>query len=349
MCFLLALVFFSHRHFPYDRKWQLLTGLALALGAWAIPSAAIGWCCLAAAIVLRCRERSFIPLLFVFTSAIVLSILFYSPVLLSSYRSVLFGNKYIGAQSLGWLAFGWPNMFLETIRDWTVGVPIPVAIVMVVGFFVYSLRSCGARSLLRREFTFAIVIGCVGFLILRRVAPPARVWSFVLPVVVIASCEGIRLTIDSFIPGRRLPNRIVLAVYTFISFSLWYSLHRQDVLRTVNPAFDVEILIESANDSLQQGKRVMTWGPTGNALLYFLSRDHRIVPDMLDGSRLRPNQDAVFYCNKRTGQTVDHLLGRWGITNRQPERAVLFFETDGYVVYQIRGEPTDTIVDQSKH
>jgi len=287
-CFLLALVFCANHRFQEDLRLRILTGIVLALGAWAIPTAAIGWCCVAAAIVLRDLRRGWAFLPGVFIPAVMLSICFYLPVILSPYRDVLFGNKYVASQSLGWLAYGWPQMVKLTVNDWVTGVPLFVLAILLVGlvYHVWNLRKTPAIA--GSDLLVATILGCMMFLALRRVAPPARVWSFVLPIVVIAECEGIRLMTQSIVPGKLWTRRVAFGIYAVIMSSLSYSMHGSDVLKTMNPAFDAETLISSVNDTLNDGKRVIAWGPTANALSYFLYRDHGISPEEFDGGRLLP-------------------------------------------------------------
>ena len=122
--------------------------------------------------------------------AAILTLLFYTPILIYSGPQKLFENGFVAP-------LPWPDLletlahrFGETWSEWTFRIPLYLAILLAAGF-ILSLVFQRRLSTIRFPVQGAAILWIVVLILVQRPNAWAKVWLFLLPLMLIWSCAGI--------------------------------------------------------------------------------------------------------------------------------------------------------------
>ncbi len=151
-----------------------------------------------------------------------LTLLFYLPILLVSGPAALLGNRFV--QSLSWLNFtgNLPVRAADTWATWTNSWPLGLVFCFAAGLLL-SVVGHSRFSRFRVHLLLPAVLGIGGVLVLQRVSPLARIWSFLLPICLLLAAAGwiggVRILLTP--PGiRRWQAPVYLSAILLLSGSL---------------------------------------------------------------------------------------------------------------------------------
>jgi hypothetical protein len=143
------------------------------------------------------------PVLAAFAGAGALAIaaLLYLPIVVLNGPSAVLANEFVS--SAGWSAFatGLGTMVLGLAAQWTRDLPLPVALLAALGLAVSTAaRPRGpGRRLPLAPLTLSVVLG---LLVMQRLLPPPRVWTWLLPFVAICVGAGWHMLVSAVLNAR---------------------------------------------------------------------------------------------------------------------------------------------------
>jgi uncharacterized membrane protein len=194
LCFILADRLRQNNHL---RDWLLFT-LVSVLGFFTIPVmlyaylGVMGW--LVGSYWLRDtppqqRKSFLLSLVLSGLSATLLTLLLYSPILLTSGWSALSANAFV--ESTGWPQFlgKLPGFLGEVWATWVRDFPPPTSLLVAAGVLISLI--CHKRFAQYKVWLgLPLVIGCGLVLLVQRAIPYSRVWLFLQPFIFILAAAG---------------------------------------------------------------------------------------------------------------------------------------------------------------
>ena len=159
-----------------------LRALALALGAWTVPTmlyAATAW-----ALWLIATRRAWRHVALVAFAGGSLAFVLYLPILIISGLDSIIANGTTLSVPYPVLFRELPQTFVDLARHWSYSFTAPVAVALAVVAAIATVR--GNASALA-----STLVACAVLLLVLRKVPFARVWIFVLPLVLIAAASVI--------------------------------------------------------------------------------------------------------------------------------------------------------------
>ena len=238
-----------------------LRALALALGAWTIPTmlyAAAGW-----ALWMAVTQRAWRRIAFVAFAGGALTFLLYLPIFIISGLDSIVANGTTLSVPYPVLFRELPPTFVELAKNWSYSFTVPVAIVLAIAA-LYAMIRGNAPALACTLAAIAILL-----LVLRKV-PFARVWVFVMPLFLIAAA--------SVIAKVRIPAPLlVVATVAFAANAVRVTARDAYV---EDPAMRDAAQIAKSIEGLPPGARVLVTTPLDSA--YALYVPERIVQDRFD-------------------------------------------------------------------
>ncbi len=162
----------------------------------------------------------YICLLISALSTALLALLLYMPIFLRSGFQLVFENSTVS--TLARTDF-WPTMLsrMEEIwTEWTGGVP-PVLIWLLVCGFLLSLIFEGNKIRRRFPLQWAVLLSIVIIMLARRPNTPARIWVFLVPVILIWGSAGLITLADKIsqflLKGKLLSSLVTGLVLIFLA------------------------------------------------------------------------------------------------------------------------------------
>jgi 4-amino-4-deoxy-L-arabinose transferase-like glycosyltransferase len=270
---------------------------------------------------------------------LVLSGIYYSPIIYSSGLRSIIGNDV--TEALAWSEF--TQSVLPRIRntwaEWNRALPSIVSYIAMIGlvasFFVPKLPKNRRVPLI---LAGAIWIGTA--LLIQRVAPWPRIWIFLLPFFVVLISAGIIGLLETIL--RKIPRSEYLMgtlVGIFVALPLILGMIRN------YPQFDqklhskgvVEAVAEFLEQDLGSNDVVVVTSPDTIVLKYYLSR-LGIPKEATELSKEKDFQRAVVVVNRGYGQTLNYVLERRSFQDDVDlETAEEIYKSNRFTLYQLRG------------
>jgi hypothetical protein len=198
---LIALPLAIHARSRSNYASAFTAGIVAAFGFWTLPTMLYpfaGICVWWLASDLCGRPRSLLMLsacrLIVFAGTVVIvSLVLYSPIILTRGLHALTGNEYVVALPLRSFLAGLPEMArgvrMQFFRDIPTIGAIPIGAAMVIGAFS-QIRGGGDVPIL-----FSIAFTAIIVVVAQRVTPFVRVWIFAWPLCYLAAAMGLNLAL----------------------------------------------------------------------------------------------------------------------------------------------------------
>jgi Dolichyl-phosphate-mannose-protein mannosyltransferase len=171
----------------------LLAALVAAVGAYALPTMLYGVAVAAMWFGLEARRArlSRIKPGHVAVSGLLLGLVVlvaYLPVILVSGPDKLVANRFVTPLTPNELITELPQSLARTWGFWNRDVPVPITLLLVVGFALGTVAEARKR---RVPLGIVAAVVCLGLVLVQRVAPFERVWLFVLPLYFLIAGEGL--------------------------------------------------------------------------------------------------------------------------------------------------------------
>ena len=119
-----------------------------------------------------------------------LTLILYTPILIYTGPQKLFANGFVAPLPWGDLADTWRARLTDTWTEWTGGVPLAVIIVLAAGW-ILSLVFHRKLSANRLPLQLAAILAIAILLFVQRPNPWAKVWVFLLPLMLMWAAAGI--------------------------------------------------------------------------------------------------------------------------------------------------------------
>jgi uncharacterized membrane protein len=285
--------------------------------------------------------RSFFGYLIVsLVAVVILSGIFYSPIIASSGLESIIGNSVVEALSWGDFTQSIPVRVRNTWAEWNRDLPNWVSVVSMIGLgasFIVPKHAQRQRILL----TLAGIIGIGALLLIQRVAPWPRIWIFLLPLFVIWISTGIIGIIELLL--AKIPRGdtilvvmvgIMIAVPLIFGFMRSYFQYEQKL--PSNGA--VEQMAIYLQGELNPKDVVVVTSPDSIVLRYYLRRLG--IPDEV--TNLKKGKSftrAVVVVNKAYGQDLPYVLDRRSfLDDVDLQSAQEIHSTILFTIYQLYGE-----------
>jgi uncharacterized membrane protein len=285
--------------------------------------------------------RSFFGYLIVsLVAVVILSGIFYSPIIASSGLESIIGNSVVEALSWGDFTQSIPVRVRNTWAEWNRDLPNWVSVVSMIGLgasFIVPKHAQRQRILL----TLAGIIGIGALLLIQRVAPWPRIWIFLLPLFVIWISTGIIGIIELLL--AKIPRGdtilvvmvgIMIAVPLIFGFMRSYFQYEQKL--PSNGA--VEQMAIYLQGELNPKDVVVVTSPDSIVLRYYLRRLG--IPDEV--TNLKKGKSftrAVVVVNKAYGQDLPYVLDRRSfLDDVDLQSAQEIHSTKRFTLYQLYGE-----------
>jgi hypothetical protein len=120
----------------------------------------------------------------------ILTVMLYTPTLIYTSPQMIFANGFVAPLPWSDIPDTWHARLIDTWSEWTDGVPLPVTVILCAGW-VLSLIFHRKLSPVRIPLQLASFWGIATLLIVQRSNAWARVWVFLLPLMLIWASAGI--------------------------------------------------------------------------------------------------------------------------------------------------------------
>jgi hypothetical protein len=272
-------------------------------------------------------------------SILVLSGVFYSPIIYSSGLNSIIGNDVI--EGLSWSEF--TQSVLPRIRntwsEWNRDLPGIVSIIALVGlaasFFVPKLPRNRRVPLILAGFLW---IGTA--LVLQRVAPWPRIWIFLLPFFAIWISAGIVGLFEVLFQNSKQQDKLIgLLVGLLVIIPLVLGLLRS------YPQYDqklhakgaVEEVADFLNHDLGSKDVVVVTSPDTIVLKFYLRR-LGISKEASELTKGKDFQRAIVVVNRGHGQTLDYVLEKRSfLDDVDLNSAEEIYNSNRFTLYQLVG------------
>jgi hypothetical protein len=198
----------------------------------------------------------------------------------------LFRNKFVAP--LDWPNFSsaFPGSVAATWFDWHRNMPAAMGWALSLGFAAFVI---GAAVLRRRRALFGLLVSAVAgigaVVLLQRVAPPSRVWLFLVPVFMGMAATGLGSLVElgggpGWDEGRSPgPARTILptlATVVIVLLCVWMALPLAggDPFLADNEARDLPAIADYLRPELRPGDAVLAAPPLEEPLKYYFYRRH---------------------------------------------------------------------------
>ncbi len=266
--------------------------------------------------------------------------LLYLPPLIRSGWDALFGNQFVAPLAWPNFASAFPGSVAAAWFDWHRQMPAAIGWALSLGFvaFVVGAALWGRRrSLLRLAMAALVASGAI--VLVQRVAPPSRVWLFLLPLFLGMAATGlcslagrVRAALQR---DRQRPFFQVVAVAAIIAVCVWMALPlaRSDVFLADNEARDLPSIADYLHTALRPGDAVLAAPPLEWPLAYYLYR-RQLPRDYVNAVRQESGRCFVVLDTRYTperGSTVGKIV----FDAHQASRLVLLKKWNAAALYEL--------------
>ncbi len=249
--------------------------------------------------------------------AAILTMLFYTPILIFTGSEKVFVNGFVAPLPWADLLETLSHRFTETWGEWASGVPLFAVIILAAGWTL-SLVFHRRLSTTRVPLQLAALIWVAVLLVIQRPNAWAKVWVFLLPLVLIWAAAGIVGLLGKirlqFLRGLPLAGIVVgLALMAGIQHAAWLAPQLPELWAARGSE---EQAVISVQGKLQDDDLIVV-APPDDAAVWYYSELHGI-PDARFDIRNTNFTRAFVLVNSVEGQTPASV-----IAERGPDQAIL--------------------------
>jgi uncharacterized membrane protein len=335
-------------------KWLALS-IWMALGFYTIPvflypaAAVILWLAVSSTTHPPALRRMF--LLNLASAASVgaaLTLLLYLPVILTiGYKSLLL-NPYVAPKTWTYFIEAAPDGFRDLLLLLAGDFPLPICIVLAAGLLI-GLRYRWTGN----GYVFPPLVAILGtgllLVILQRVVPFSRVWTFLVPQMAVAAGSGLSLAFDRF--RIRVPQFAisVLSLALALACFTWHG----DQVRRAPATVDSENLAVWLKEKLGPADIVAVEMTAGFPLAYYMARHNvpwKRSPAACDAMSLffKPKADVarverIFAVTTEGRQTLERVLSTICFDLRTSEAPKQVYRGQKLSVHLLNVPPESTL------
>jgi hypothetical protein len=203
---------------------------------------------------------------------VVLTVLLYAPVLISFGLKSIVANRFVVPKPWPRFVTALPRSLATTWEQWNLGVPRAVTLLLAAGLVAATvLHRSAARQ--RVPVLAAAVVWLVPVLLVKRVVPFPRVWSFLFPLYAGVACAGVVVVLQALVPRLRRSGSVGFAGTAVVLF-LWLALGtvRSGAALALNERHglrDVARITLDLRDALQPDDKVIAVCPSDAPMMYY--------------------------------------------------------------------------------
>jgi uncharacterized membrane protein len=202
----------------------------------------------------------------------VLTTVLYSPVFAVSGPACVFANSVVRPLPTRVFLTELPVSFISTWRYWNRALPLFLIRVLVLGFGI-SLVWRARCSRFRVPLPLALVAWLAPVLLVQRVVPFERVWTFALPLYLVASAAGLALVATRLLSRFPIRHGMILFAAAVCLWTAWY-VRRGDIIYATNEGRGLQDTARYLKSRLSTGDSVAVALPSLASLeYYFLKQD----------------------------------------------------------------------------
>ncbi len=268
--------------------------------------------------------------------------LFYLPVLLVSGPKALLANPYVQPKTFAEIASEWPTSMGESALFLTRDLGLPGIGLLAVGMIWALIDSANELRSLYRLATVSLFV-CLGLVILQRVIPPPRVWTFLIPLGAVGASRGIELLLNHL--RGSFSSRLGWSVAVFVC-GIWpaYRMIHYDSVRhspQTGQLQDAQEIVHFLQQTLRDREPVITVCPSSAPVKYYALREGMDMHHFDWPGTTRTRDDIALLIQAHTmPQTVESILEALGLTETfQAGKFRVIKEFPSATIYRL--EPTD--------
>ena len=319
--FILAFVIYSNKN---TAAWLLVVILS-SLGFYTIPTMLypfgmmLTWLFLSE--MTRKSSRSKIVAIIINLSIACLFVLaitavLYTPIFRKSGINSVIGNNIVSP--LGWDLFieSLFGRFINAWNAWNADIPAVISGLLFIGFLI-SIIIHSKISRFRVQMPIALLVWLVIALPIQRVAPPWRIWLFLLPIYFIYASAGLISVLGKLtdLPWLKKFKYGVLTLIclAFALFSLT-QMSRKYVDEIHNQIGSVEQVALYLRDNLIKDTNVVVVTSPHDAQLWYYFRVYGVPDDFVSRIKHTDFESAYLIINEKYGQSVEqvaHMRGNF--------------------------------------
>ena len=265
--------------------WVAFAALG-ALGIYSVPSGIYGFATVALWLLLSglageapAGVRPFLARLGAATAgAGIATVVLYAPILLRDELSTILGNQLIAnkVQGVSWAAFLEGNRVkaIDTWARWTLDWPILLRVTLAAGVLTFVARH--ARISTERVPVWVAFLGAsVPILLVQRVVPPSRIWSFLFPWMCFMGAGGVVYWL------RRLPavgrdrksgTAIALALLLLAALTVTFPQRLDRYFYNTSSFPDAELAVLTLKPHVERDEPILLRGTFLMPFLYYCWR-----------------------------------------------------------------------------
>jgi len=247
----------------------------------------------------------------------VLTLLFYTPILIFTGPQKLFANGFVAPLPWSDLLETLASRFSETWAQWTFRVPLAILVLLIAGWTLGLLFHC-RLSTSRVPLQLAALLWIVILLLVQRPNAWSKVWVFLQPLMLIWAAAGIFGLLQKvrLKPARGLPLAAIAfgaALLAGIWHAAWLAPQLPELWAEQG---DEERAVLFIQDQMQPADLIVV-GPPDDAPVWYYSELHGIPDANLDRKNTTFEQ-ALVLVDPAEGQTPASV-----VAERGPELAAL--------------------------
>ena len=274
-------------------------------------------------------------------TTIFLTALFYAPVFIRSGIGAVIGNTFVKSLTLNEFFQVFPDRMIETWIQWTQGVS-PVFIILLLVGLVCSIIFHRRSSTTRIPIQAAVIFCLVPLLLIQRPNPWTRIWTTLLPVILMWSAAGLvnSWEVIGLKIKRSLPLDTFACTLTVIIVLFTGSLRVYSSFRNVTAIGSVEKIVLYLRDNIASDDIVVVSPPDDAPLWYYWQLYE--MPKATLQTKNRSFQQAYVVVNLPGNQTIDQVINERGpdigFVNLENQQIIGQFGNDDLFLVQANSE-----------
>lgn len=263
---------------PNGFAWFLFAGLS-AMGFYTVPimlypfGIVVLWMFLSSLAASRGRNRArfLMQLGLAAAGAGLMTILLYMPVFVASGVDAVVSNRTVASHSWPIFVERLPKVIASTWNLWNRDLPKGVGVLLTFGFAA-SVVWHHRLARLRVPIVLAALMWCVPLMLIHRVAPPPKVWLFLLPLFLGLAAVGWSYFLSE-IAGRLAtsPSLVYGVLAIMLAGVLSARVIRANTIYEKNRSKGVEQMVLFLKDRLTPGDRVVARLPLNAPVVYYFN------------------------------------------------------------------------------